>query len=1172
MLKKIVSFAAILSLFMSSIASQALAAPVSGDYPNTRPAPTAPVVVNKEAPVLKPSASGQKMMFVPGSLIVKYRKTGPNAVNVRALPDKMPPANAIRPNSALLSDQTAMKVNNFAVKYKLNVRDNFKTLNTVVYNFDPSLQTTDSLIASIKSDPTVEYVERDYVNRFDYPSTNDAAISNTYNLDNSGNFYDSQGLHSTLTGADTSAAKAWTVAGNSEGQGVLVAVIDTGVAYNHPDLAVNMWDGSQVCKDRNGVVVNGGCPNHGFSYYFRSLGDNRYSSTEDNNPAANKYMPILEMIYGPVPANIIAAKSHGTHISGIIAAGKGNNVGIAGIAPQAKIMALQIDGSSYNELKAINFAINNGVKIINASYGQDSFSQADYDAIKAFGGSGGLFIASAGNNSRNNDSTAQYPCNYNLNNVICVAATDYNDGLAYYSNWGATSVDVAAPGSMIYSSAIKDLDDNGQKEGYMYMSGTSMATPAVVGVAALIWGSKPNLTNLQVKEVLLSTVDKLGSLSGKVVSGGRVNAYRALQLINAEVNKCGNGVLDNGEVCDGSLLNGQTCQTQGYQSGALGCASDCLSFNKNDCVSNTCGDGVKNGSEECDRTDLGNATCQNMGFAGGTLGCSSNCTLIMSSCTKINNSVCGDGIKNGSEECDRTDLGGASCVSKGFAGGTLGCSSNCTLNTASCIRSNAVCGDGIKNGTEQCDRADLGGATCQSSGFAGGTLKCTSYCVLDVGQCVPISNPVCGDGIRNGTEECDRTDFGGINCVSRGFTGGTLSCSPACIMSTANCTRVNNPVCGDGIKNGNEECDRTDLGGATCQSKGFDEGSLSCSSNCSLSTNACSKRIVTTPQGISCVAQLNKIGYLNYLNLTLNDSLMALAGNADDATNANKLGLVIEAVMKQYGVNGQVPKVNQPLLGNCTFMADDSGQQCYVYSFKKDEFGNNLGKVSVTANPLCSDVATQKANMMDALKAGKCCNDGVACGVPLTKYPYLTGFSAADTLESIASDVNKQKSLIDQVFHEFGGGNADVPNTYTDNVGLCRMVRHYYGSYCYVYSRLPKYEKKVSEYTDAICGNPYDTNDDMQSLGDYSNNNQKARMLKALQANQCCIAKTAAAGKQVAGVKVTSDTGNHAVQIEKADAGSFSFMANAMQLVSSLKSVTSQVMSVKIKSLLNLFE
>lgn len=215
-----------------------------------------------------------------------------------------------------------------------------------------------------------------------------------------------------------------------------MAVIDSGVDYLHPDLANKMWDGSHCVSDTGATL--GGCI-HGYDFV-----------DDSKNP-----LPTIE--------------PHGTHVSGIIAAQINSGTGIVGVNPNVKIMALRVGDHYMTEsviVRAINFARENGAKVINASFGGGYPSQIEYDTIKAFTDSGGLFIAAAGNNASNNNTTLFYPADYATTttfsgvtypanaNVISVAATDENDQLASFSNYGNTSVDVAAPGVDIYSSVF----------------------------------------------------------------------------------------------------------------------------------------------------------------------------------------------------------------------------------------------------------------------------------------------------------------------------------------------------------------------------------------------------------------------------------------------------------------------------------------------------------------------------------------------------------------------------------------------------------------------------------------------------------------------------------------------------------------------------------------------
>jgi subtilisin family serine protease len=287
--------------------------------------------------------------------------------------------------------------------------------------------------------------------------------------------------------------------------GTVVAVIDEGVDINHPDLKNNIWvntdevPGNGVDDDRNGYVddVNG----WDFSHDDASV----YDAADGDD--------------------------HGTHVAGTIA-GQGNNgLGVTGVNWQASIMVLKFMGSNggytSDAVEALNYAVANGAKISSNSWGGGGSSSSLQTAISRADTAGHLFVAAAGNNGTNNDTTPHYPSNYNNANIISVAATDDRDALASFSNFGATSVDLSAPGVNILST----LPGNR----YGSYSGTSMATPHVAGVAALIKSNWPTLDDAQIKGKILQSVDKKANLQGTSVTGGRLNAAGALGTRGAEL-------------------------------------------------------------------------------------------------------------------------------------------------------------------------------------------------------------------------------------------------------------------------------------------------------------------------------------------------------------------------------------------------------------------------------------------------------------------------------------------------------------------------------------------------------------------------------------------------------------------------------------------------------------
>jgi subtilisin family serine protease len=344
----------------------------------------------------------------------------------------------------------------------------------------------------IRLDPTEKfnYSGNTYSDEADINSPNDPLFREQWALSNTGQ-------NGGKSDADVAALKAWLKTRGSED--VVVAVLDSGVDYTHPDLISNMWmrpANVPQYKDNELGIFN---DEHGFN-----AAENQSDPMDDNG--------------------------HGTHCAGIIGAEGNNEEGISGINWKVQIMPLKFMGrggfgTTKDAIEAINYAIDrkrNGVnvRVISASWGSTGYSKALEDAIRAAGEEGILFVAAAGNNSTDNDKRPHYPSNYNLPNLLSVAALDRSDNLASFSNFGTKTVHIAAPGREILSTWLNDE--------YREASGTSMATPYVSGVAALILASEPKLSIEKLRERLLKSVDKLDSLNGKVESGGRLNAAKAL--------------------------------------------------------------------------------------------------------------------------------------------------------------------------------------------------------------------------------------------------------------------------------------------------------------------------------------------------------------------------------------------------------------------------------------------------------------------------------------------------------------------------------------------------------------------------------------------------------------------------------------------------------------------
>lgn len=356
---------------------------------------------------------------------------------------------------------------------------------------------TEKAIAILKNDPNAEYAEYNYICRIMEAIPNDPRFLNLWNLKNTGQTGEEPG-------ADIKATYAWDIfTGSSD---VVVAVIDTGIDYNHLDLQANIW------TNQNEIPGNG-IDDDGNGYDDDYLG---WDFVEGNND----------------PMDSIEAESHGTHVAGIIGATGNNGEGVAGVCWTVKLMALKCGNGSpvFNYINAVDYATAANAGIINASWGMPVYSQSLFDAIRRARDKGVLFVAAAANYQYpvewfDNDKQPVYPASYELENIIAVLATDYNDEIDTWSHYGKRSVDVGAPGGPIITSGICSTVLGG---GYGYKSGTSMAAPHVAGAAALAIGKCLPITYSQLKSRLLAKVDILPSLSNKCVSSGRLNVYKLI--------------------------------------------------------------------------------------------------------------------------------------------------------------------------------------------------------------------------------------------------------------------------------------------------------------------------------------------------------------------------------------------------------------------------------------------------------------------------------------------------------------------------------------------------------------------------------------------------------------------------------------------------------------------
>jgi subtilisin family serine protease len=354
-----------------------------------------------------------------------------------------------------------------------------------------------TLVKEYQQLPEVEYAEPNYeINLEEAPAgplepilPRDPQFNDQWALSNSGQ-------RGGKKGADISATLAWAKTTGSDE--VVVAVLDTGVDYNHEDLTENMWRRPEKMAP----------------YHDNELG------TMDDEFGFNA-------IDGSDPMD---DNGHGTHCAGIIGAEGENELGIAGVNWKVQIMPLKFmnasgSGSTKDAIEAINYVIDRkkagvNVRIISASWGSTQKSRALGDVIRKAYENDILFVAAAGNSSVDNDRMPHFPSSYDSPNVVSVAALDRHDSLASFSNYGAKSVAIAAPGVEILSTWLGNE--------YEEKSGTSMATPVVSGVAALILAEHPDMSVDNLKKKLLASTDPIVALKGKTITGGRINAAKAL--------------------------------------------------------------------------------------------------------------------------------------------------------------------------------------------------------------------------------------------------------------------------------------------------------------------------------------------------------------------------------------------------------------------------------------------------------------------------------------------------------------------------------------------------------------------------------------------------------------------------------------------------------------------
>lgn len=417
--------------------------------------------------------------FVPGQLLIKYKTT--------------------TAGSRLSQDILSM--------IQANVVEEIQTGAMELANARKGGQTGDLLLVQsnlgtleaierLRNMPEVEYAEPNWIYQH-FATSNDTYFTNNslWGMSAGGNQFGS------------GAATAW--AANKLGSStVYIGIIDEGYMYTHEDLAAN-------AGTNPGEVAGDGVDNDG-----NGLVDDVYGWDFDGNNSS---------IFDGT------SDDHGTHVAGTIGGVGGNGKGVAGVVWNVKMMGAKFLGSrggtTANAIKAVDYFTglkNKGVNVVatNNSWGGGGYSQALYDAIERANQAGILFVAAAGNSGTNNDATPSYPASYANSNIIAVASITSTGGLSNFSQYGATSVDIGAPGSAIWST-VPVASGKGKNatvgSGYASYNGTSMATPHVSGAVALYASLNPGASAAQIKAAILGSATPTGSLAGKVATGGRLN-------------------------------------------------------------------------------------------------------------------------------------------------------------------------------------------------------------------------------------------------------------------------------------------------------------------------------------------------------------------------------------------------------------------------------------------------------------------------------------------------------------------------------------------------------------------------------------------------------------------------------------------------------------------------
>jgi subtilisin family serine protease len=418
--------------------------------------------------------------FVPGQLLIKYRTATKGS---RLSSDVF----------AMIQGTIVEEISTEAMEIA-NARKGDKTGDLILVE---SKLGTEAAIEKLRNMPEIEYAEPNWIYQH-FDTSNDP-----YYLD--GSLWGMYGSTTTPSNQFGSGAGAAWANGKTGVSTVYIGIIDEGYMYMHEDLAANAGtnpgeiEGNGIDDDGNGYVDDV------YGWDFDGNNNTVFDGVDDD---------------------------HGTHVAGTIGAVGGNSKGVAGVVWNVKLMNAKFlgrrGGTTANAIKSVDYFTDLktrlGLNIVatNNSWGGGGYSQGLYDAIERANAAGILFIAAAGNSTNDNDAKPSYPASYNNTNIIAVASIDIDGKLSSFSNFGATSVDLGAPGRGIWSTVPSGKGKN-ITSGYASYSGTSMATPHVAGAAALYASHNPGASATQIKASILNSGTQTSSLAGKTLTGARLN-------------------------------------------------------------------------------------------------------------------------------------------------------------------------------------------------------------------------------------------------------------------------------------------------------------------------------------------------------------------------------------------------------------------------------------------------------------------------------------------------------------------------------------------------------------------------------------------------------------------------------------------------------------------------